>query len=180
MPWVGPPQDRENPTEKVIPLWSKFVIVELGRGIMAGEEVLEIHAFMLKDAHAVFALSFWGSVQFKEDLWGAGGPGARKVTVCKVDAILSILHWWTSERKEIQTSVVIRDVQEGKDQPEGEDIIHLLIKEHEWNRLIYLCERISRWPDSYLFRERATSRICFGQQNVYSWDVPSVLSFSRN
>ena len=63
MPWVGPPQDRENPTEKVVPLWSKFVIVELGRGIMAGEEVLEIHAFMLKDAHAVFALSFWGSVR---------------------------------------------------------------------------------------------------------------------
>ena len=164
----------------MVPLWSKFVIVELGRGIMAGEEVLEIHAFMWKDAHAVFALSFWGSVQFKEDLWGAGGPGAGNVTVCKVDAILPISHWWTRERKEIQTSVVVRDIQEGKRPAEGEDIMHLLIKEHEWNCLIYLCERRSRWPDSHLLRERATSRICFGQQNVYSWDVPSVLSFSRN
>lgn len=58
---------------------------------MAGEEVLEAHTIVLIDACTVFALSFWGSVQFKEDLQGVVGPGARDVTVCKVDTIPALI-----------------------------------------------------------------------------------------
>ena len=79
MPWVGPPAQDKTPQRSGFLFDQNFWLLSWEAGVMTGEEVLEVHAVMLKDACAVFALSFWGSVQFKKDLWGVGRPGAREM-----------------------------------------------------------------------------------------------------